>query len=159
MIRCIRSEETRHQASSQCSLRHKLASSLPAGLSPARSDGSKYSVFLLCIFQDRPDDFGYVKKSEQETAVLFELICERYERRSILLTCNQPFKDWDEIFADKMMAVAAIDRLVHHATILEIRAESYRRKVALGRAGGPSAPGVGPSVASDESGQGGPSYE
>ena len=47
MIRCIRSEETRHQASSQCSLRHKLASSLPAGLSPARSDGSENTYYCF----------------------------------------------------------------------------------------------------------------
>jgi DNA replication protein DnaC len=49
----------------------------------------------------------------------------------MLITCNQPFKDWDRIFLDKQMAVAAIDRLVHNASILEIDAESYRKKQAL----------------------------
>ncbi|MGE0171129.1 IS21-like element helper ATPase IstB [Nocardioides sp.] len=106
----------------------------------------KYDCIIL-------DDFGYVKKSEQETTVLFELICERYERRSLMLTCNQSFKDWDSIFSDKMMAVAAVDRLVHHALILEVRGESYRRKAALERGGEPSAPGAGPYVASGESGR------
>ena len=77
------------------------------------------------------DDFGYVKKSEQETSALFELICERYERRSLLLTCNQPFSEWDEIFVDKIMAVAAIDRLVHHSILIELEGESYRRLSAL----------------------------
>lgn len=84
----------------------------------------KYDSLIL-------DDFGYVQKDELETSVLFELICERYERKSMVITCNQPFKDWDRIFLDKQMAIAAVDRLIHHATIFEIEAESYRRKQAL----------------------------
>jgi len=84
----------------------------------------KYDCLIL-------DDFGYVQKDELETSVLFELICERYERKSMVITCNQPFKEWDKIFLDKQMALAAVDRLVHHATILEIEAESYRKKQAL----------------------------
>ena len=54
-----------------------------------------------------------------ETSVLFELIAARYERRSIMITANQPFSGWDSVFPDKAMTVAAIDRLVHHASILE----------------------------------------
>lgn len=80
------------------------------------------------------DDFGYVKKNELETSVLFELICERYERRSLIITCNQPFKEWDQIFEDRTMAVAAIDRLVHHADVVEMCAESYRKKTAIKKA-------------------------
>jgi DNA replication protein DnaC len=79
------------------------------------------------------DDFGYVQRDDCETNVLFELICERYERRSMLITCNQPFSDWEHIFVNKQMAVAAIDRLVHNAIILEIDAESYRKKQAIAR--------------------------
>ena len=79
------------------------------------------------------DDLGYVKKSEVETSVLFELIAHRYERRSIMLTANQPFSQWDHIFADSMMTVAAIDRLVHHATIFEMNAESFRKRAAAKR--------------------------
>jgi DNA replication protein DnaC len=79
------------------------------------------------------DDLGYVKKSEAETSVLFELIAHRYERRSLLITANQPFSQWDSIFTDSMMTVAAIDRLVHHATILEIQAESFRKQAAISR--------------------------
>ncbi len=86
----------------------------------------KYDCLIL-------DDFGYVKKSEMETSLLFELICERYERRSLLITCNQPFQEWDQIFEDARMAIATVDRLVHHATLLEIRAESYRKKSAISR--------------------------
>lgn len=72
------------------------------------------------------DDLGYVKKDEHETSVLFELICHRYETGSIIITANQPFSQWDLIFPDNMMAVAAIDRLVHHATVINITGESYR---------------------------------
>lgn len=76
------------------------------------------------------DDLGYVRKDQAETSVLFELIAERYERRSIITTCNQPFSEWNQIFPDPAMTVAAIDRLVHHATILELNTESYRRRKA-----------------------------
>jgi DNA replication protein DnaC len=79
------------------------------------------------------DDLGYVKKSEAETSVLFELISHRYERRSLLVTANQPFSQWDSIFSDSMMTVAAIDRLVHHATIIELKAESFRQQSAISR--------------------------
>lgn len=74
------------------------------------------------------DEIGYVKKTEQETSVLFELICHRYESGSLIITANQPFSQWDSIFPDAMMTVAAIDRLVHHATILNIGDVSYRAK-------------------------------
>ena len=86
----------------------------------------KYDCMIL-------DDFGYVKKSEVETSLLFELICERYERKSLMITCNQPFQEWDQIFEDKRMAIAAVDRLVHHANILELQAQSYRKKKAMER--------------------------
>jgi len=79
------------------------------------------------------DDLGYVKKSEAETSVLFELIAHRYERRSLLITANQPFSQWDTIFADDMMTVAAVDRLVHHALIVEIHTDSYRKRAAASR--------------------------
>jgi DNA replication protein DnaC len=86
----------------------------------------KFPVLLL-------DDFGYVKKNEQETQVLFELIAHRYETASLIITSNQPFAEWDRIFPDQMMTVAAVDRLVHHATIIEVSSDSYRRKEALGQ--------------------------
>ncbi|NEP20133.1 MAG: ATP-binding protein, partial [Leptolyngbya sp. SIO4C1] len=79
------------------------------------------------------DDLGYVQKSEAETSVLFELIAHRYERKSLLITANQPFSQWNSIFPDSMMTVAAVDRLVHHAVIFEIRADSYRRQQATAR--------------------------
>jgi DNA replication protein DnaC len=72
------------------------------------------------------DDIGYVKKDDAETSVLFELIADRYESSSLIITANQPFGEWDQIFPDSNMAVAAIDRLVHHATIINIQDNSYR---------------------------------
>ena len=79
------------------------------------------------------DDLGYVRKDQAETSVLFELISARYERRSLLITANQPFGEWHKVFPDETTAVAAVDRLVHHAVILELNAESYRRRAALER--------------------------
>lgn len=77
------------------------------------------------------DDISYVRKDQAETSVLFELIAERYERRSLLITANQPFSGWNNVFPDPGMTVAAIDRLVHHSTIFELNnVESYRSKKA-----------------------------
>ncbi len=76
------------------------------------------------------DDIGYVKKDEAETSVLFELIADRYETKSLVITSNQPFAEWDNIFPDNVMAVAAIDRLVHHATIINVEGQSYRKAQA-----------------------------
>ena len=86
------------------------------------------------------DDIAYVSKDHAETSVLFELIAARYERRSMLITANQPFGEWGKIFPDQAMTLAAIDRLVHHATILEMNVDSYRRKAALDRKRGPGRP-------------------
>lgn len=76
------------------------------------------------------DDIGYVKKDDAETSVLFELIADRYESKSLIITSNQPFAQWDSIFPDNVMAVAAIDRLVHHATIINIEGQSFRKSTA-----------------------------
>ena len=87
---------------------------------------AKLDKFDLLIL----DDIAYVTKDQAETSVLFELISARYERRSTLITANQPFGAWDTIFPDPAMTLAAVDRLVHHATIFEMNVESYRRKAA-----------------------------
>jgi len=81
----------------------------------------KYRVLII-------DDIGYVKKTDSETQVLFEFIAHRYESGGLIITSNQPFSHWDQIFPDTLMTVAAIDRIIHHATILEIDGDSYRRK-------------------------------
>ena len=86
------------------------------------------------------DDLAYVTKDQAETSVLFELISARYERRSMLITANQPFGEWGKVFPDPAMTLAAVDRLVHHSTILEMNVESYRRRAALERKRGPGRP-------------------
>jgi len=93
----------------------------------------KYHLLIL-------DDLAYVTKDQAETSVLFELISARYERRSMLITANQPFGEWGKIFPDQAMTLAAIDRLVHHATILEMNVDSYRRKAAVDKARGAGRP-------------------
>jgi len=72
------------------------------------------------------DDLGYVQQSPDEAEVLFTLLAERYERRSVMVTSNLVFSQWDRIFRDQMATAAAIDRLVHHAMILEFDVPSYR---------------------------------
>jgi DNA replication protein DnaC len=93
----------------------------------------RYDLLIL-------DDIAYVTKDQAETSVLFELIAARYERRSMLITANQPFGEWGKIFPDQAMTLAAIDRLVHHSTILEMNVESYRRREALDRKRGRGRP-------------------
>jgi DNA replication protein DnaC len=93
----------------------------------------KYHLLIL-------DDISYVSKDRAETSVLFELIGMRCERRSLLITANQPFGEWGKVFPGQAMTLAAIDRLVHHATIIEMNVESYRRRVAIERKRGPGRP-------------------
>lgn len=86
----------------------------------------KYHLLIL-------EDLCYVRKDQAETSVLFELIASRYERRSLMITANQPFGEWTSVFPDAAMTLAAVDRLVHHSTIFEMNVESYRRKAAAAR--------------------------
>jgi DNA replication protein DnaC len=79
------------------------------------------------------DDISYLPFDKSETDVLFTLLSERYEMRSLLITSNLPFSKWDSIFKDQMTTNAAIDRLVHHATILELNTPSYRAECAKKR--------------------------
>jgi DNA replication protein DnaC len=87
------------------------------------------------------DDIGYVKQSAEEAEVLFTLIAQRYERRSVMITSNLVFSEWERIFKEPMATAAAIDRLVHHATILEFNTASYRTR-ARPRVSDPPAEGT-----------------
>jgi DNA replication protein DnaC len=75
----------------------------------------KYNQFDVIII----DDIGYVQHSREEMEVLFTFLAERYERKSLMISSNLVFSEWDRIFKDPMTAMAAIDRLVHHSIILE----------------------------------------
>jgi DNA replication protein DnaC len=103
------------------------------GLESAIAKLDKYHLIIL-------DDIAYVGKDQVETSVLFELTGCRYERLSLLITANQPFGERGKVLPDQAMTLAAIDRLVHHATILEMNVESYRRRAAINRKRGPGRP-------------------
>ncbi len=90
----------------------------------------KLDVYDLLIL----DDIGYVQQSADEIEVLFTLMAERYERRSLLITSNLVFGEWDRIFKNPMTTQAAIDRLVHHSAILEFNGRSKRAEDAEERA-------------------------
>jgi len=77
------------------------------------------------------DDIGYVQQSREEMEILFTFLSERYERRSLMITSNLMFSEWDAIFKNPMTTAAAIDRLVHHSVVLELDCESYRAEQAL----------------------------
>jgi DNA replication protein DnaC len=102
-------------------------------LAPAIAKLDRFDLLIL-------DDLSYVSKDQAETSVLFELIAARYEHRSLMITANQPFGEWSKVFPDPAMTVAAIDRLVHHATIFEMNVESYRRRTAIARKAKPDQP-------------------
>jgi len=79
------------------------------------------------------DDIGYVQQDRSEMEVLFTFLAERYERKSVIITSHLVFSQWDQIFQDPMTTAAAIDRIVHHATILELNGSSYRTDTAQRR--------------------------
>ena len=76
------------------------------------------------------DDIGYVQQNRDEMEVLFTFLAERYERKSVIITSNLVFSEWNRIFKDPMTTVAVIDRLVHHAVILEMTGRSVRAEEA-----------------------------
>lgn len=80
------------------------------------------------------DDISYIPYERNETDVLFTLLSERYEQRSVMITSNLIFSQWQQIFKDEMTTAAVIDRLVHHATILELNAPSFRAAQARANA-------------------------
>jgi DNA replication protein DnaC len=79
------------------------------------------------------DDIGYVQQSRDEMEVLFTFLAERYERKSVIITSNLVFSDWIRIFKDPMTTAAAIDRLIHHAVIIEMTGLSHRDEAARKR--------------------------
>jgi DNA replication protein DnaC len=89
----------------------------------------KLDVFDVLIV----DDIGYAKKSGTESSVLFELIAHRYEAKSLIITANQPFSQWSDLFPDQIMALAAVDRLIHHCDIIQLQGKSYRATAAQER--------------------------
>ena len=92
---------------------------------------NSFRYACLCL-----DDIGYVRQDRAETESLFPLLAERYKRRSVMITSNLVFSQWNQIFHDDMTATAAIDRVVHHSVILELTVPSYRAEAARARTQG-----------------------
>ena len=74
------------------------------------------------------DEIGCLPLSREEASLFFRLVVRRYERASLIITSNKSFLDWGEVFNDPVLATAILDRLLHHATTLNIKGESYRLK-------------------------------
>jgi DNA replication protein DnaC len=105
-------------------MQHLLAAKRDLRLPQALAKLDRYALVIL-------DDIGYVQHARDEMEVLFTVLAERYERRSVALSTNLVFSDWERIFKDPMTTVAAIDRVVHHAVILDLmQMDSYRAQAA-----------------------------
>ena len=100
-------------------VQHLLAAKKDLRLDSALKKLDRFEAIIL-------DDLGYVQQSREEMEVLFTFLAERYERRSVLVSSNLVFSKWDQIFKDPMTTMAAVDRLVHHAIILEFDGDSLR---------------------------------
>jgi DNA replication protein DnaC len=74
------------------------------------------------------DEVGYIPFDPQAANLMFMLVSRRYERASLIVTSNKPFSAWGEIFGDDAVAIAMVDRLVHHAELLSLKGDSYRLK-------------------------------
>ncbi|WP_417393331.1 ATP-binding protein [Gimesia sp.] len=77
------------------------------------------------------DELGYLSFSRAGAELLFQVFADRYERRSLLITSNLAFSDWDQIFQGERMTAALLDRLTHHCEIFEMNGESYRFKESM----------------------------
>ena len=104
-------------------VQHLLAAKRDLDLPRALRKLDRFDVIII-------DDLGYVQQSADDAEVLFTLMAERYERRSMIVTSNLVFSQWDRIFGNPMATAAAIDRVVHHATILEFDVGSFRTEGA-----------------------------
>jgi DNA replication protein DnaC len=114
-------------------MQHLLAAKRDLRLPQALAKLDRYACVIL-------DDIGYVQHARDEMEVLFTLLAERYERRSVGLSTNLVFSDWERIFKDPLTTLAAIDRVVHHAVILDLmQMDSYRAQAATRRGDPPQA--------------------
>lgn len=77
------------------------------------------------------DELGYLPISAETSHLFFQLICRRYENKSIVITSNRPASEWGMIFGDPTVATAILDRLLHHCTVITIRGDSYRLRSGI----------------------------
>ncbi len=107
-------------------VQHLLVAKRELELEQALRRLDRYDAVLL-------DDIGYIQQDREEMEVLFTFLSQRYERRSVMITSNLVFSQWDRIFKDPMTTAAAIDRVVHHSIILELTGPSVRGEQAQER--------------------------
>jgi DNA replication protein DnaC len=81
------------------------------------------------------DELGYLPMDATSAHWIFQVVSRRYERGSIVLTSNRGFGDWGQVFADQVVAGAILDRLLHHATVVNIKGQSYRMRAHVPSAG------------------------
>ncbi len=77
------------------------------------------------------DEIGYIPIDRQGANLFFQLISRRYEKGAMILTSNQPYSSWGEVFGDRIIATAILDRVLHHAITINIKGKSYRLKEKL----------------------------
>jgi len=110
-------------------------------------DSARGLARRLNYYANRPllliDEVGYLSYDGRAADLLFQVVSRRYERRSLVLTTNLPFSDWPTIFPNAATATALIDRLVHHADILTLEGDSYRRRIAEAKRKSPRPPADG----------------
>lgn len=82
-----------------------------------------YKIDLLII-----DELGYINMDKEKESLFFQLIRQRYEKKSLVITTNLPFKRWNEVFTSQVAATAILDRLLHHSHVISITGDSYRVK-------------------------------
>jgi DNA replication protein DnaC len=112
-----------------------------ARLSTAHSQGVLYKELRQLVWTPLLiiDEVGYLPFDVEAANLFFQLVSSRYERASVIVTSNKPFGRWGEVFGDAVVAAAMIDRLVHHAEVVNLKGDSYRLKDRdLGRVPGGS---------------------
>jgi len=118
-------------------LRHAMTMDVPSAVDLARKltqamEQNRLHRQLNALTQPKLfiiDEVGYLTLDQTQASLLFQVICKRYEReQSILLTSNKAFSDWGQVFADQVVAAAILDRLLHHATVVNIKGKSYRMR-------------------------------
>jgi DNA replication protein DnaC len=92
------------------------------------------------------DEWGYVPIDKESSQLLFRVVADSYESKSLILTTNLEFSKWGSIFTDEQMAAAMIDRLVHHGHLILFEGKSYRMTHALRRKGGRNSVLLKPAV-------------
>ena len=100
----------------------RLDTAQRAGRLDAELDKLRRIPLLVC------DEVGYIPFEPEASALFYALVASRYERASVIVTSNKPFSAWAEIFGDAVAVAAMVDRLVHHAEIINLKGESYRLK-------------------------------